>query len=106
MSRKSEGELLIVAQGRMLAGREGDLRRVLATLQEAARRESGCRHYDAHLDGERLVMVERWADAQAFDDHTRTPTFVSQVPALKALLQDGAIAAEIVTVADLQSVVL
>jgi quinol monooxygenase YgiN len=99
-------ELLIVASGEALASSVADLRGVLARLQAAACQEAGCQRYEFFIDGTKVLMVERWADAAAFDQHTRTPTFVECVPVLKSLLAGGTLNADIVNVQSRQAVVI
>lgn len=106
MSAPDAGQMLIVATGDVLAESVADLRGVLAQLQAKACQETGCQRYEYFLDGTRLVMVERWSDAAAFDQHTRTPTFIELVPVLKSLLAGGTLNADIVTVQTRQSIVI
>lgn len=97
-------ELLIVATGQALDNKLAELRNLLDQLKAQAQQEPGCLRYDAHLDGSTMLMVERWANASAFEQHTRTASFVERVPQLKALLQDGVLQADVVTVQNHQSV--
>ncbi len=66
--------------------------RVLNALQAVlapSRAEAGCLQYDLHVatdNADRLVMVERWRDAAALEEHLATPHFA----ALKQTI-DGAV---------------
>jgi quinol monooxygenase YgiN len=99
-------ELLIVATAQALPEQTVALRNLLAQLQAQAHQEPGCLRYDIYLDGLRLLMVERWADAMAFEQHTGTASFAEGVAQLKALLQDHALQADVVTVQKHQSVLI
>lgn len=106
MSNPAESEVLIIATAEVLAGAVPALRSLLERLESQARQEPGCLRYETHVDGHRLVMVERWADAAAFDLHASSAGFAELVPAMKALLEGGVISADIVTVKSLQTVVI
>lgn len=99
-------ELLIVATGTLRDGMQAQARALLAEMQGTALQEPGCLRYEARIDADQLVMIERWANAAAFEQHTGTVTFARLVPALKALMAEGILHADIVSVQDRQAIVI
>jgi quinol monooxygenase YgiN len=53
---------------------------VIATFEQIIAKvhaeDDGCELYALHEGGDRLVMVEKWASAEALDAHSRGPALV------------------------------
>ena len=51
------------------------VRNALEAMLAPTRAEAGCLHYELHIDAEnpcRLVMIERWRDDAALEEHFAT----------------------------------
>lgn len=69
--------------------REGCRDEVIAAFERVipqVHRQSGCERYALHEAGDRLVMVERWADQAAIDRHLSGAPFAELSSALEASL--------------------
>ena len=51
-------------------GHYDEVRQILLDAIPQVHQEDGCELYSLHEDGERFVMIERWASAQALDTHS------------------------------------
>ena len=51
-------------------GHHDEVRQILLDAIPRVHEEDGCELYALHEDGERFVMIERWASAQALDTHS------------------------------------
>jgi len=70
-------------------GHHEEARRLFAKLREASRQEPGVRAYDIYekLDEPGTVLVlERYADRDAFKAHTQTAHFAAIMPRLSELV--------------------
>ena len=69
----SSMEITVIARMRARHGRAAELRAALLELVAETRREDpGCFAYDLHVsasDPDAFVMLERWVDQQALNDH-------------------------------------
>jgi quinol monooxygenase YgiN len=66
----------VIARYTAKAGREDELKAVLAAAVPPTRRELGCYQYDLlvnPLDPRDFCFVERWDDEQALDEHVERP---------------------------------
>ncbi len=66
----------VIARYVAKAGKEEQLKAVLAAALPPTRRELGCYQYDLLVnpaDPRDLCFVERWDDEQALDEHVETP---------------------------------
>jgi quinol monooxygenase YgiN len=45
--------------------------------------EDGCELYALHRAGDQLIMIERWASAEALDQHSRGAALAALNPALR-----------------------
>jgi quinol monooxygenase YgiN len=70
--------LTILASFRARPGRRDEVRDALVAMIEPSLAEPGCLAYCPYLDAvdpERIILVERWVDRAALDDHFATPHF-------------------------------
>ena len=51
-------------------GHYDEVRQILLDAVPQVQEEDGCERYSLHEDGERFVMIEKWASAQALDTHS------------------------------------
>ena len=80
----------LVVTMRALRGKGAEFAKAFEVNVPAIRQESGCQQY--HLfrsvdDPDNFVLLERWTDAAALDEHIR---LVRARPAPHAALRDGA----------------
>jgi len=78
---------LIVALGDIYAQipRREEVRELMRLTQEQARQEPGCLSYafaETLDDPAHFVLIQRWRDQEAFDEHYRSPAFASYQAAI------------------------
>ena len=69
-------EVVVVATAKCKPGEQGRMRAVMSEVAATSNEEEGCLSYVVHADkndGDRLVVVERWASQEALDNHFRLP---------------------------------
>ena len=69
-------EVVVVAVAKCKEGEQERMRSVMADVAAASSEEEGCLSYVIHADkndGDRLVVVERWASQEALDNHFTLP---------------------------------
>ena len=80
------GELAVVATLKIRADKLEDFRQAVAEAAVATREEPGCFLYEVHADPadpECFVLLERWADKAALDEHLALPhakAFMTALP--------------------------
>lgn len=99
-------QISIILKGKILPGKQENLRTVVKTLQQQVLLEKGCEEYAFYIDGDQFVMVERWSDQAALDLHGQTPHFSELVPKMKALVEGGTFSAEFIQSSDRRTVTL
>jgi quinol monooxygenase YgiN len=62
--------VVVVATITPSEGHYDEVRQVLLDAIPKVHQEAGCELYSLHEDGERLVMIEKWASAEALDTHS------------------------------------
>jgi quinol monooxygenase YgiN len=62
--------VVVVATITPSEGNYGEVRQILLDAIPQVHEEAGCELYSLHEDGERFVMIERWASAEALDAHS------------------------------------
>ena len=69
-------EVVVVAVAKCKDGEAERMRAVMSEVAAASNQEEGCLSYVIHTDkneGNRLVVVERWASQDALDNHFTLP---------------------------------
>jgi quinol monooxygenase YgiN len=72
----TEGRVTVLARVRARAGREAEVRQLLAALVAPSRAEAGCLNYDLHQSADEpteFMFYENWASRAALDAHARMP---------------------------------
>jgi quinol monooxygenase YgiN len=75
--------VIVVATITPLPGRTQHVLDSFATVLPLVHAEPGCELYAIHTDGERVIMVERWASREDLDAHSNGEALV-QLGALNA----------------------
>jgi quinol monooxygenase YgiN len=78
--------VVVVATILPLPGHHDEVAAALAAAVEQVHSEDGCELYALHQADGRLVMVERWASADALDVHSKGPNLVALTSALAGLV--------------------
>ncbi len=84
-----QAEVRIVAEATAKPGQADALRAALLAMIPPSAAEPGCVLYELHEDraaAGHFVFVERWADAAAFEAHTKMPHYQALAPTIKDLL--------------------
>jgi quinol monooxygenase YgiN len=82
-------QVVVVATIEVKAGSEDAAQAFLETAVTQTHEEEGCVTYALHRDRERptrFVMVERWASAEALDEHAKKPHMAELFGALGGLV--------------------
>lgn len=94
-------KISIILKGEVLPDQHEVLRHLVRKLQqEFVLQEEGCEEYEFYIDGDSFIMLERWANQAAFDNHTQTRHFSEFVPKMKSLVKDNLFSVEIIKSAD------
>ncbi len=83
--------LTVVALMRAHAGKENELRQLLATLVAPTRTESGCLNYDLHQSTEdptRFLFHENWTSKAHLDRHLASPHVTAVLSKLDGLVAE------------------
>lgn len=81
-------EVVVVARGRVRAGKEEDVEQAFRDVMPPTHQEPGCKRYALHRgidDRQTFVMIERWQSREALNDHLQT----SHVQTLFGRLDDA-----------------
>jgi len=89
---------MLVTTEQLLAkpGREAELEAKLEVLAAAVRGEPGCRGVRlarSQHDSQRFLVLSRYADDRALDDHTRAAHYTEALPALMDCLEEPPVVA-------------
>jgi quinol monooxygenase YgiN len=76
----------VEALDRPLPGHKDAVLTAPAAAVEQVHSEDGCELYALHQADDRLVMIERWASADALDVHSKGPALVALTAALAGLV--------------------
>jgi len=71
--------ILITAVLKPNPGYEEQLLQEMRKVQQASRAEAGCLKYDLHraTDEQTYILLEAWADEDAFERHLQTPHYLN-----------------------------
>ncbi len=81
--------LTLLASFEAAPGHHGELRAALLEMVDPSLAEPGCLEYRPYLDAAepgQMLLVERWVDRAALEDHFATPHFRAVAAKLETLL--------------------
>lgn len=78
-----------IVRGTILEGKQEQLREVFDFLTRESLKESGCRRYEAYIDGTRFLAVEEFEQRADLDAHLQTEHMASHGPRLKECVEGG-----------------
>jgi len=95
-------KITIILKGKTSPGKQEELRSIVRELQqEFVLQEDGCEQYEFYIDGDCLIMLERWASQAALDLHTQTKHFSEFVPKMRDCVEGGVFSVQIIKSSDL-----
>jgi quinol monooxygenase YgiN len=78
--------VVVVATIRPVPGHQDEVLTALRNAVGQVHAEDGCELYALHQADDRLVMIERWASAEALKVHSKGPNLVALNSALAGLV--------------------
>jgi len=90
----SETQIAMVVRMHSPAGSQEQVKAALRTLVEPSRREPGCLRYELYEDIDKpgdFILVERWRDQAALDEHFAKPYLQEFIARYGAVFKDAAL---------------
>jgi len=88
-AKDTTGELTVMVTRRVQAGKEPEAEAILRDLQAATlANDEGCLRYEWYRAStpQTYILLERWADSTAAQEHMKSPHFASAIAKLSPLV--------------------